>query len=66
MHLNGWAFDRAIGTKNATIPRFGANQRLAAATFVKVKTSVRRHDLGLGKSAVWAGQHGFEIDLVHA
>ena len=46
MHLDGWTFDRAVGTKHTTIPWLWAQHGMATLAFVKIEAGIRGHDFG--------------------
>jgi hypothetical protein len=65
MHLDGWAFDRTIGAKHATIAGLGSQHGMTVAAFVEEETGVSRHQFGFRKSAMRAGEHRFENSIFH-
>ena len=58
--LNRGAWDRAVGTEDATIPGFRAKLRLAIWADVKPLTSIRRHGFKRGAATLWTGDDRFE------
>jgi hypothetical protein len=55
MLLDRRAFDGAIGTENAAIPRIGFEQRSTAFALIEKLASISRHGFGSGIATVRAG-----------
>lgn len=54
--LDWWAWQRSVGTEDATIARLGTKHRAACRTLIKVDASVTRHSLSMARTAFGACQ----------
>jgi hypothetical protein len=58
--LDGWALDRAKGTKNAAIARLRPQQLTTALALVDVQARIGGHDFSRPKSAIGTGKGGLQ------
>src|SRR3984893_15544516 len=49
--LDWWAWQRSVGTEDATIARLGTKHRAACRTLIKVDASVTRHNFSMARTA---------------
>jgi len=63
--LDGRAFDRAVGTENATVAPLGVQDSFAVPALVKPLAGVRGHGLRRHMAALGAGDGGLQYDLRH-
>lgn len=63
--LCGWALDRSIGTEDAEITRFRAKDCFAVHAFVVELADIGWHGFLPNRTAMRAGQDGFDNDATH-
>ena len=63
--MNGWAFDRAIGTKDAAVAMQRTKQSAAPGALIEMDARVDRHGFDGHETALWTSECRFKDDGAH-